>query len=356
MINGLKVLDQRQFSRVWQWVEQGGTLILHAENPFLDVQRGDTDLIFERLGLDLLQSGSDHLYKGDEGKPAEGNTGIQQLHGEEPWNHSEAPLPEKPPVDINKIVDGLQDAGDEQRHCAPDIKTHSIQLPGESAPINASFTWGQGFKPRLSTGPELRWWAGPSEQGVMAEYAVARGRVVVASSLMLWQNPHIGCFDHAYLLHYLLRETDAVWLLHNLQAPSLAALLWDAIPYSLLAIALAATAWLWRGYRRFGPLRNPPLPVAPAFLAHLRANGELLWRTRQSPLLVRQLRHDLFARIQRRFPHFNQLDVPQQQALFSQLSGLDPTEIAAALYAEYRQDAEAFLRIMVSLNTLRTRL
>jgi hypothetical protein len=185
----------------------------------------------------------------------------------------------------------------------------------------------------------------------LLEYRIGDGRLYVVSDSLWLTNEGIGEHDHALLLAILTAGRDTVWLLHDVSAPALATLLWQAAPAAIVSAALLLAMLLWSQGVRLGPLLPAPEPGRRDLLEHLQAAGDFVWRMGRGGLLVAQTRAGTERRWLRRHPTLRDLDDAARARRIAELSGLTPAAVRTALY-EPVGDAARLVAITATLQQL----
>lgn len=161
-----------------------------------------------------------------------------------------------------------------------------------------------------------------------------RGRVVVFSTLSLFNNGGLEQFDHAPLLwHFVERTGPQVVLVRQLERTSLAGWLDRHARPALAALAGLILLWLWRVVPRFGPLRPHQAPERRGLVEHLRAVGRYHAQQRQLGVLLQRVRDDAQAVFARSAPLAASLDGAGRLREASRLTRLRPRELMQAFTA-----------------------
>ena len=159
--------------------------------------------------------------------------------------------------------------------------------------------------------------------------------------------------DHAEFFWHLIdgeHQTDTITFVRN-STPTLWSMLLEHFGAAMLAGAALLALYLWRSWRRFGPLLEEPPPVHRAFHEHVTASGRFLWRRRRSASLLGAFRGLVIRRAERALPFAATQDDASLVASLSERSGLDSDRIHKALLSD-EADASAYLRSIADLQHL----
>lgn len=216
-----EALGERHRTRIIEWVESGGTVIVGAESLARE------DPLFDGLGID--RDASDETP--DKSQSKKGQPTEVRLPGSMP-----AARP------LNVLFD----------------KRISLSLDDEK--------------------PELEFKSGETIAGL----ALRRGggRVIAFNDFHFFENDSIGRHDHAEFLWQLVRwsgEPKEVLFFHHPERLSLWKWLVDHALAALISCAAFLMLWLWRIAIRFGPIAPDPLPVERRLADHLVASGRFEW-------------------------------------------------------------------------------
>lgn len=239
--------------------------------------------------------------------------------------------------------------------------------PGKRPPESAAIKFAEQAKPvhvRLSpfrylldasgkATAEVPWGAG----FCLLQYRLGDGLVTVVSDNGFLTNREIGDDDDALALALLidLPRRSQVWFVHDVEMPSLPAVIWKAAAAAVIAAAVALLLWLWRLGSRFGPLL-PPLQRPRRDLGeHLEASANFLWRLDDCQQLFRANRQ----RLEQAWlaKHYLLQPMPPEARCrwIAARAGLSPRAVERALHGEYLAERD-FVELSSYLQRLETAL
>ncbi len=344
---GYRTLRGERLSRVLDWVDSGGTVIVSTRNPFIGVSH-TPDPLFARFQIMVDE---ERRWR----REASGGSAACARPEETPENGAEELVQDNQAVLTEGDAHSASDLADERQvddsYCHPRWALQETELGGENLLVD--YSQGRLFAIHGDL-PDL--WAGSDWGLFLAAFAHGEGRVIVNSDNRIWGNRRIACHDHAYLLWQLINPQGQVWFLVNQDSPSLWAMIRQGSPLGVWAALLALFLWLWASAARFGPVLTRAAEGRRSLAEHIRASAQLLWRRRQHPHLVALLREQVQREIQRHLPGFELWDRERQMLHLTQLSGLSVDLLERALYAPDLQHPHDFTRAVACLQTLRKQL
>ena len=365
LINANKTLTQARYDRLYEWVENGGTLITSTQNPFVGSHTDEEDLLLGDFGIipakdystgessGLFENFTDEFNKdadedelpaGDkEKKPEINHSDINDKkisRKNDPQKASKKDDPERP---------------ENYYRCSLDEEPTTIDFANEQTPLRFDFTRQDPFiyhsDESIDNVPE------DDQEAHLLYFDVGAGSITVTSDNYIWSNRRIDCHDHAYALWNLVNPNGRVWFLINQDAPSLAAIIWSSAKYAVLASALALILWLWSKASRFGPLFNVEQQGRRNLAEHIHASAMLLWRKQQHPQLLTLLRGEILERLQQQHPQLTSDNTRIARIqLIQQLTGLKETDIQQALYTDDVYQPQAFANAIANLQIIRKQL
>ncbi len=140
VINGYGSFSQAEADNLIAWVDQGGHLIYHLDNPFVDLERIELDPILRLLGLDLVK-GDAALFSPDEES--------DEL-AEEPTNY----LPDETEAEVKEEVEPRSRGGSGERRERRSPRSNCEQ-PAKGAPHEEFLRW-PGGPPALLRAEKVR--------------------------------------------------------------------------------------------------------------------------------------------------------------------------------------------------------
>lgn len=400
IINGYKTLTQERYDSLYEWVENGGTLITSTQNPFIGTHTSEEDLLLNDFNIELepekvdqdtrdflerLADGFDEAddesdsesdnEKNDEGKSDEKESGNKETDNEKSVS--------------KKTNSDAKDKTKEEKpenhyRCALKETPTPIKFASEEKPLNFDFSRRSQFIYYDYVAHDEDTDEGTDQSGtptdedidtsVEAEetdeedyhyderrehllyFDIGEGSVTITSDNTIWANQRIDCHDHAYGLWRLVNPDGRVWFLINQDAPSLAAILWRNASYGVIAGIVALALWLWALSVRFGPILVVEQSGRRSLAEHIYASAMLLWRKQQHPQLLNILRKEIFERIEEQHPNLDQPSGDQRLEFLHQLTGIAKADIKQALFADGLHHPQEFAAAIAHLQTIRKQL
>ncbi|HTF97932.1 MAG TPA: DUF4350 domain-containing protein [Cellvibrio sp.] len=419
LINANKTLTQERYDRLYEWVENGGTLITSTQNPFVGTHTDEEDLLLsdfnitpagdndvdEAIGfLETLSEGFND--DGDEGKKKEDDNKSDEKHNnneDEVADKKETSGPnnkeqQSPQSSKNKATaksDTKEEKPENYYRCSLDEVPTEIDFANEAKPLRLDFSRRDPFiyhpyhsednyaedseelpedeslgdestTENTNTIDETIVGNESTETGNnntesyrqsshLMYFEIGEGGITITSDNDIWSNQRIDCHDHAYALWSLVNPEGRVWFLTNQDAPSLAAIIWHYAKYAVLAAVISLALWLWAHGSRFGPVFNVEQQGRRSLAEHIYASAMLLWRKQQHPQLLKLLREEIMAQLAQQHVQANSSRSEQVQIL-QQITGLKESDIHHALFAEDLQHPQAFSVAIAHLQIIRKQL
>ncbi|VAW86799.1 hypothetical protein MNBD_GAMMA17-299 [hydrothermal vent metagenome] len=217
-----------------------------------------------------------------------------------------------------------------------------------------------GFMPQYyMIDSEERVYAGiEGERGYhLLQFALGNGYLTVLSDDLIWHNHSIGNHDNAFFLRNLVHSEQEsarseLWIVRNLEFPSLLALIWQHAHYALLALGLLIIFALWAAYNRFGPTIVLSHHIRRSLIEHLDACGRYHWQQNRGGALLTALREQLQQLFEKRHPGWQQISRVEQLEWLAQRSKISQRRLSAALREQPQGEAE-FTQIVQTIQRLR---
>jgi hypothetical protein len=194
--------------------------------------------------------------------------------------------------------------------------------------------------------------AADSQGNRLLQYSWGQGWVTVLSDLDPFTNDRLAEYDHADLLWALVGDRPAVWLQYRPRVPSLLQLLWTYAWMPLLGLLLTLAAAIRTYSYRLGPLLLTRTEERRSLLEHLQAGGRFLWRHNTQAVLLEAVRQRLTARLERRWPHWQQLNPAEQTQRLAELSGLSREQVTHAWQTATAPTPREFLLVVQQLQRI----
>lgn len=390
LINANKTLTQERHERLYEWVENGGTLITSTQNPFIGSHTDEEDLLLRDFGItpaadhvpDLAQSLFDAFDNKDDEDEEQEESEEDSTEATDSQNAEQ--LPKQETEETTKQESTTHENKEEAKQndkksttkktkkedkpenyyrCSLGDEPNEVEFADEEKPLRFDFSRYDPFfyqdtdydESEITTEDESEN-TDDSETSHMVYFEVGAGGITITSDNTIWSNRRIDCHDHAYALWSLANHNGRVWFLSNQDAPSLAAILWRNAPYGVLAALLALLLWLWAKSQRFGPIFVNKETARRSLAEHIFASAMLLWRNQQHPQLLTVLRQQIFTRLVQQHPQLAQADKQQRSVFLQELTGIDLAAIQRALYAEDLHQPQDFANAIAHLQTIRKQL
>lgn len=147
--------------------------------------------------------------------------------------------------------------------------------------------------------------------------------------------------DNAYLLTHLTQNARDVWFVRNFKRPPLWELVWQAVPYLVLASGFLLILGFFALSRQFGHYKTVQDDSAVNLLGFFEGLGDYYWRADKMYLQVAQNRNALFDRLSARLPLIATLTDSDDICLaIADHLTTDPDSVALALYGEWQSEQE----------------
>lgn len=385
LINANKTLDETRYDTLYEWVENGGTLITSTQNPFIGTHTNEEDLLLRDFGItpaddetkrvkDLLDTIADGL-EDDEAQDDNASAPDKTANEKETQGVSSEPSDDKDTSSITKKK--KTDKPENYYRCSMDEHPTEIDFADEAKPLRFDFSHEEAFTYRdndsvneddtddevieenadehnsesdkdIETANKI---STNGQKEHLLFFEIGDGSITITSDNFIWSNRRIDCHDHAYALWSIVNPDGRVWFLVNQDAPSLAAIIWEHAKYAVLAGVLAVVCWLWASSVRFGPIFVAPQQGRRSLAEHIYASAMLLWRKQQHPQLLTLLRAEIQERLaQQMLPPDH---IQQQIEFLTSLTGLTQAEIQHALFTNNLAHPQEFTRAIAHLQIIR---
>ena len=344
-----RTLSERRLAALQEWVEAGGQLIVQADEVFDPDERASRDAFLDGLGI-FLNDPQDLVWEEDAELDAAAG-GEDRESGE---------LGEADEIDEIEGVQPEDTLGSllerafsgELPECQTNEDRLAYMIVGE-VPRKLQLELSSDFF--LSTADGLGLEAAGSAGAQLVRVPVGSGLITVATSSDIWTNRRIHCHDHAYLLWFLTRDSAAVWLLHDPEAPRLEALMLSAFPLTFAGCLLLLLIWGAARSLRFGPRRRVKVGERRQLLEHLQATADFGWRSALLDAPLEALRQDLVQRAARDLG-VSPLSAGQHVKGIAKLARIPERDVEFAFNADPLLKKRDFVRTMGILARIRRRL
>jgi hypothetical protein len=166
------------------------------------------------------------------------------------------------------------------------------------------------------------------------QFSYGRGLITLSSDNAFLTNNAIGNHDHAWLLSLIVetqQRPGKIWLLYDLDMPSLWSLLMKYAAPIVSSVALALLLWLWMVMQRSGPIKETVEIRRRDILEHLNMRSQYLWRYGKHKETLAKTQQLVLESWQQHYPLLLKLNTSQQVEWISKQSGLDLTSTHQAL-------------------------
>lgn len=345
IVDGRGAIKEKRFGNLYQWVEQGGTVVTSTANPFIGFSTGD-DPILDALGLEVVEI-----------EPVEtesietDSTETEEIEEEEPASGEDLPEEDSEEDETETLAEIFKAVNPDA--CNPVATPTRIEFDGEDSALEADF-YSRNSLSFYDEEPTA--WVSNTDGIMLTYHEVGNGYIYVTADNQIWRNNRIHCFDHAYVLWQLVNSDGKVWFVINQDAPSLTAMIWAASPVAVAGALLSLLLWLWKSAIRLGPVYHPRIIERRNFAEHIHANAVFLWRHHQQQTLLDQLKKDVSVKVTRRIRDFENLPESEKLTHLEQLTGFDRTEIYQAYFRSPEKGRQHFIFACKTLKQIKDKL
>ncbi len=166
------------------------------------------------------------------------------------------------------------------------------------------------------------------------QFNYGQGLITLSSDNAFLANKSIGDHDHAWLLSLIVetnQDPGKIWLLYDLDMPSLWSLLIKYAAPIVGSIAIALLLWLWMAMQRSGPLVETSETKRRDILEHLNMRSQFLWRYGKHQQTLAKTQQIVLEKWQQHYPLLLKLSNDAQIQWISKQSGLDLASTRQAL-------------------------
>ncbi|NVJ60674.1 MAG: DUF4350 domain-containing protein [Gammaproteobacteria bacterium] len=302
--NSRKPLSKNRLNNIWNFVEQGGHLIVQAVELFDDDSGESGAPILDELGTRLYR------YEGD--------------------------------------IDVYESEDDDNAFYYDDIST--LTFEGIEQPLQVYFNTDHYL---MDASGDAFYLAGNDQADYFMQYHKGEGMISVLADLSIWQNASIADEDHAYLFNVLTADRDT-FIIYNPQVASLHTMLWQNAYFVVVSFFVLLIFIIWYNQVKTGPLEEKFDINSRKLLQHILASATFKFKHCGAQQLLYQARQDLIAKMARRHYRFHELSMKQQVELFHQITSLPHTKLQ--LIYQSKDDPKIFVEQIQTIQTIRQRL
>ncbi len=328
-------LAQGRRSRMEQWVEGGGRLVIDRSLVGGEEAFESWSGITRRHSRDP-EADEDEGDEGDEsdaGEKAEADPAASEEASED------ANEPPRKPRPCRKLHESMREVGS-RRGAAADIELCSTE----------DFSY-------LTTTRRVAWAMQDDVGNQVLRTKVGKGSVTVINGMPFRFRSFIDG-DHGELLVLAaqLRRGDEVHFLSEEDHASLLTLMWAfGSPVVLLSLALIGLA-LWRNSARFGPLAAPPESARRSLAEQIRGTGQFVMRFGGGKSLHAAAVRALDEAAQRKVSGYRGLSTSERVEAVARLTGIEATTLAPAIHHSGPRRSHELRQALALIETARRRI
>ena len=313
-----QVINSLQLDRVLKWLEQGGTLIITANNP-----DDEDDLLLAHFEVTVERSADDADLDSDEETSLSDNLS-----------------------DINDRIDQGMTMEEAMDGLSPDTETTAIRFGDDIGSLEIAFnSHTYLYHPALyedsyqSLYEPFSWTS--SDHGThLIQFEVGDGLLTILSDSSIWTSRRIDEHDHAFLLWVLMSKDGSLAILFPALRDSIWVLLKRHAPEFLLALSLFIAFLIWNQSFRFGRIETAPTGGGRSLNEHFTTTALYLWHHRAVAFLLQPLRQQVLRKACLSIPKLatGELNPARQYDLISNQINMDRTIVETAFTESSDQD------------------
>ncbi len=185
------------------------------------------------------------------------------------------------------------------------------------------------------------------------------GYITVIESAGLFANDRLETGSAATLFADLVVgdiEPGKVWLVFDTAFTPLWKLIWAAVPYLVIGLALLLLAWLWRALPAFGPRIVAETVERRSIIEHIHASGRFAWRYEGSDGLAESAVRALIRDAAAVHPRLAGMSPQQQAQAIARITGQAPRFVLEVISGEFENRPRDFTRHVRKLQAVRKEL
>ncbi len=387
MSSSRRSLSERRRERLIEWIDAGGALIVLADeaqggeggaglDPLLDaygiqlieLEALDEIEALEAEGSEDAESGDDppeaqEATAGDEARDGAGRSSSDESPGEP--EVSEATGPSEPEDQKARAEDFLDELGrriaGELAECdAPESERAFVYHGDELLSVHLDaprFLRLLDSDGEVVEDPGRYGFVVTGERGpqILALH-LEEGFVAATTSMHIWHNRSIHCYDHAYVLYLLSLDVRKVWLLHDPDVPSLGELLFTHLPLSTMVMLLGIVLYGFSRSLRYGRAQPEGEGERRELLEHLEASAGFLFRRGGLDETLEALRRDTQERIARHDGIRHARSHEERMQALARITGVPRSAIDDALVEPMPTTRKGLVHVTHTLQTIRRNL
>ena len=299
----LRSVSERRLEALTSWVDSGGRLVLLAGDLFREGTGSSGHALLDRFQVQVHEASPEDL--------ASDQLGLGEASGEEASGESneepneeaneEASEEETRKDRVERVLSELQLAvrACEQRY--PNGSLTNVDFEGEQV----THRLGMRSDRYLSVPLDMDAAAAFSDAGAqLVAVQHGQGMIYFLTTLSMWSNANIGCFDHAHFLRWLGENRAGVHLLMDAEVDGLITLIWRHYAVAVTLLMAFVLLWLWRGAlldrRVVGAAADRP--AVRTLSEQLRGMARFHWQQKESEHLVKSLQRQVLRRFEGQTP------------------------------------------------------
>lgn len=157
------------------------------------------------------------------------------------------------------------------------------------------------------------------------------------------EKENVASLDNAYLLKYLMTDREQIWIVPDIDVPSLPVMLWRSAQWACLAFLLLLAVGMLALPKRFGRIRTYQTDSERNIFGYFDHVGQYLWQTDEAKAIFTQNRIRLIEQIIAKQPHFAKLDPEQLCQAISEQLNIGKSAVKQGLYNDWN-NADQFLQ------------
>lgn len=383
--NSEQRLTHEQSQRIVDWVKQGGHLVFSMDTAFYKQVRDIHHPLWRALNVTAIppkqiepaqaESGEESTEKNEQ---KNSDVKPENITPEQQKTNASDKIKAKTDYEVeneaeNEINDKADVAADEKgasdENGAADTEDKANNLPKVAeklefeGPYSTEFTT-QNDKVffayleksyRISTpqNAKILMRAGDERGDTFVQMKLGQGKVSLLTEVEIWNNRQLNAAHNAYLYHWLVGNSQTIWLFTSAAQAHWLVSLTNWSPSLIGLIILLLVLFIWYQAVQFGPAYAHDETHQHFFNQHIKASAEFYWQHKQQALLIKPLQQQIIEKICKRWPAFRTNNQAQQIDYLVDLTQLDKALIQQSMFAQTNQDERGFTRQVRTLQKIR---